>query len=301
MGENSEDIANSWINKGWEAGCDHSGGGRSGKRIAGLTARACRKFSFIAPRSSPEATLNKGRFHEGTFSMLRRLVQTRFFSKVFFELLPAAIVSVLGTFLINKYARPADPPPQPAASSEANAELVRLLREQQVMLAGYLKKAAETQQRTGLASEHETETLKAAERGATRALREAKAAEARSVAAARAGTEAPERKPARQQPQPSEKPLAERPANGEPLQLHPAAGAAPVPAPAPAPAMQPPSQAATPAPSGLPRDNAAVSALRDAVSVIERIPSRIGDWFTIGAPPRPPEDLPKRNFMNVAM
>jgi hypothetical protein len=34
--------------------------------------------------------------------MLRRLFRSRFFSKLFYELLPAAIVSVLGTFLINK-------------------------------------------------------------------------------------------------------------------------------------------------------------------------------------------------------
>jgi hypothetical protein len=229
--------------------------------------------------------------------MLRRLFHSRFFSKLFYELLPAAIVSVLGTFLINKYARPTDPPPQPVAEAPANAELVRLLREQQAMLADYLKKTAETRQRTGLAAEPETETLKAAERGATQALREAKAAEARAVAAARAGTEAPERKLSRQPPQQRpEKPVPEQAAASEPLQLHPAVGA-------PAP-VQPPPQIAAPVvvmPPAPPRENMAVSTLRDAMSAIERIPARIGDWFTIGAPPRPPEDLPKRNFINVAM
>ena len=72
--------------------------------------------------------------------MLRRLFHSRFFSKLFYELLPAAIVSVLGTFLINKYARPADPPPQPVAEAPANAELVQLLREQQALLAGNASK-----------------------------------------------------------------------------------------------------------------------------------------------------------------
>jgi hypothetical protein len=225
--------------------------------------------------------------------MLRRLVQSRFFSKLFFELLPAAVVSVLGTFLINKYARPTDPPPQPVASSEANAELVQLLREQQALLADYLKKTAEVREHAGPAATPEAATLKAAERAATQALREAKAVEARAVAAARANTEAPERKLARPPQQPSEKPVAERPANGEPLQLHPAVSAAP--------AMHPSAQMAAPAPSAPPQENAAVSTLRNAMSAIERIPSQIGDWFAVGTPPRPPEDLPKRNFMNVAM
>ena len=223
--------------------------------------------------------------------MLRRFFQSRVFSKLFYELLPAAAVSVLGAFLINKYARPTDPPPQPVAAAAANAELVLLLREQQALLAEYLKKTAEARQRAGagVAAVPEAETLKAAERTAAQVLRESKAAEARMLAAARAGTEAPERKVVRQpvqQPAPS-------PA-GEPLQLHPAVSTAPPGPPAP--------QTAAPAmPPAPPRENAAVSTLRDAMSAIERIPSRITDWFSEGAPPRPPADLPQRNFMKVAM
>ncbi len=220
--------------------------------------------------------------------MLRRFFQSRVFSKVFDELLPAATVSVLGAFLINKYARPTEPPPQPVAAAAANAELVLLLREQQALLADYLKKTAEAHQGAGMAAGPDTETLKAAERTAAQALRQAKAAEARAVASNRAGTEAPERKVARQpvqQPAPS-------PA-GEPLQLHPVVSAVP---PAPPPQIAAP--ATPPAPA---RENVAVSTLRDAVSTIERIPGRIADWFSEGAPPRPPVDLPQRNFMKVAM
>ena len=219
--------------------------------------------------------------------MLRRFFRSRVFSKLFYELLPAAAVSILGAFLINKYARPTDPPPQPVAAAAANAELVLLLREQQALLAEYLKKTAERQRAgAGVAAVPEAETLKAAERTAAQALRESKAAEARALAAARAGTEAPERKVVRQQPAPS--------VASEPLQLHPAVSAA-TPAP-PAPQIAAP--AVPPAP---PRENAAVSTLRDAMSAIERIPSRITDWFSEGAPPRPPADLPQRNFMKVAM
>ena len=106
---------------------------------------------------------------------------------------------MLGAFLINKYARPTDPPPQPVAAAAANAELVQLLREQQALLADYLKKTAErARSAPDVAAVPEAETLKAAERTAAQALREAKAAEARALAAARAGTEAPERKVVRQ-------------------------------------------------------------------------------------------------------
>ena len=222
--------------------------------------------------------------------MLRRLFHSRFFSKLFYELLPAAIVSVLGTFLINNYAKPADPPPQPVASAPANAELVQLLREQQALLADFLKKTAEVRQRTGLAASQEAETHKAAERAATQALREAKAAEARAVAAAaRATADTPERKLTRQQPQQSE-----RPAAGEPLQLYPVTSAV-------APVQPPPQTAAPVMPPAPPREYAAVSTLRDTVSAIERIPSRIIDWFIEGAPPRPPAELPQRQFIKVAM
>jgi hypothetical protein len=220
--------------------------------------------------------------------MLRRLFRSRFFSKLFYELLPAAIVSVLGTFLINKYARPADPP-QPVAATPANAELVQLLREQQALLTDYLKKTAGARERTGPAAVPEAETLKAAERAAAQALREAKAAEARALAVARANTDAPERKIARQ---PAQQP-AQSPA-GEPLQLHPAISAVTP--------REPSSQIAEPvAPPPAPRDNAAVSTLRNTVSAIERIPFRIVDWFIDAAPPRPLADLPQRNFMKGAM
>jgi hypothetical protein len=220
--------------------------------------------------------------------MLRRIFRSRFFSKVFYELLPAAIVSVLGTFLINKYARPADPP-QPLAAAPANAELVQLLREQQALLTDYLKKTAEARERTGPAAVPEAETLKAAERAAAQALREAKAAEARALAAARASAEAQERKLARQPlQQPAQSPT------GEPLQLHPAISAV-------TPREPLPPVAAPMAPPVPPRENAAVSTLRGAVSVIERIPGRVVDWFIDASPPRPPADLPPRNFTKAAM
>jgi hypothetical protein len=44
-----------------------------------------------------------------------------------------------------------------------------------------------------------------------------------------------------------------------------------------------------------------VSTLRGAVSIIERIPGQIVDWFIDAAPPRPPADLRQRNFTNAAM
>src|SRR5947209_494620 len=83
---------------------------------------------------------------------------------------------------INNYFKP--PAPQPEAATAANAELVQVMREQQALLSEYLKKSAEAHQRADQAVALETDKLKAAERDAIQALREAKAAELRALAAA---------------------------------------------------------------------------------------------------------------------
>jgi hypothetical protein len=48
-----------------------------------------------------------------------------------------------------------------------------------------------------------------------------------------------------------------------------------------------------------------VARLRDTAATIRRMPARIGStvagWFEEGAPPRPPADVPERNFVNAAM
>jgi len=238
--------------------------------------------------------------------MLRRFFHSPFFSKVFYELLPAMIASAIGAYFINSYIKKPDAPPQPAASTAASSELVQLMRDQQALLTDYLQKSAEARQRAHLAMEQEADRLKAAEREAVQALREAKAAEMRALAAAARAAETPERRLAAKPsaatpaPQPDKAPI-DKVTIGEPLQLHQAANVAPPPQlqaqpqqPAPQPA--PATAAAAPA-----HDNGPVATLRSAVSGIVRLPFRVSDWLTEAAPPRPPTDLPQRNFAKAAM
>jgi hypothetical protein len=239
--------------------------------------------------------------------MLRRFFHSQFFAKLFYELLPATIASAVGAYLINSYFKP--PAPQP----QSNAELVQIMREQQALLADYLKKSTEAHQRADQAVAQQSDKLKAAERDAIQALRDAKAAELRALAAAvtRAG-EASERKLAAK-PAPAMVPVAqwqqtdknqtEKAVAGEPLQLHPAASAAPQPqVPAQVlvqaqnqPQPAPPQDAAT-----AETDGGAFARLKSVVTTVNRLPSRVFDWFADGPPPRPPVDLP-RPFMKAAM
>jgi hypothetical protein len=239
--------------------------------------------------------------------MLRRFFHSQFFSKLFYELLPATIASAIGAYFINSYIKSPDAPPKPAVSAAASSELVQLMRDQQTLLSDYLKKSADARQRADLALEQETNRLKAAEREAVQALREAKAAETRALAAAARAVETPERrmaaKPSAMASQPDKTPV-DKVTIGGPLQLHQAAGASlppqfqtqPPSSPQPAPAS---AAAALPQPAS---DHGAMAALRSAVSAIERLPSRVSDWLSDAAtPPRPPTDLPQRNFMKAAM
>lgn len=254
--------------------------------------------------------------------MLRRFFHSQFFSKLFIELLPATIASAIGAYLINSYFRP-----QPPAA--ANTEMVQILREQQTLLADYLKKSTEAHQRADQAVAQETDRLKTAERDALMALREAKAAELRALAAAvtRAG-EASERrlaaKPAAAAPVTTsalpqwpkidraqtdrvqaEKAATENVMLGEPLQLHQPAGPLPQQPQVPAQAQNQPQAQPQPAP---PQQAAAeetghgpIGVLKGTVSKLERLPSRMLNWFSDAVPPRPPVDLPPRQFTNAAM
>jgi hypothetical protein len=248
--------------------------------------------------------------------MLRRFFHSQFFAKLFCELLPATIASAIGAYLINSYFRPA--PLQPQAAS---AELVQIMREQQALLSDYLKKSTEAHQRADQAVAQETGKLKAAERDAIQALRDAKAAELRALAAAVTRTgEASERRLAAkpvaaptatsalpvQWPQP-DKAQTEKAIAGEPLQLHQATSAAPQPQvpvqaqaqnqPQVQPQPVPPQAAATET-----EENGPVAALKSTVSKLERLPSRVLGWFSdTVVPPRPPSDLPQRQFMKAVM
>ena len=233
--------------------------------------------------------------------MLRRFFRSEFFAKLFYELLPATIASAIGAYFINSYIKKPDAAPPPVASAAVSADLVQLMRDQQALLSDYLKKSTEARQRADLAMEQEAGKLKTAEREAAQALREAKAAEMRALAAAARAVETTERRLAAKSqaaaPQTDKAPI-DKVTIGEPLQLHQAASAAPQPHTQPQ-ATPPAVAAAQPEPS---IGRAAMTTLKSAVSTVERLPSQVFDWFSDAAPPpRPPTDLPQRNFIKTAM
>ena len=217
--------------------------------------------------------------------MLRTFVHSRFFSKLFYELLPAAIASAVGTLLLSNYAKqPAADVAQAVASTAAtptSTELMQMVRYQQSLFDDYLKKSAEARQ----------EADRAAERNAVLALREARAAETRALAIA-ARAEKSEKRVAAKQP-------ADKPVAGEPLQINPIASAA---------AQTPPqAQAATPARTAVrPDEGGVMGTLRSATATVTGIPSSVSStvsswarsaagWFSEDAPPRP------RQGLNAAM
>ena len=210
--------------------------------------------------------------------MLRTVIHSRFFSKLFYELLPAAIASAVGTLLLSNYAKqPAAEVPQAVAataSTPTSSELMQMVRYQQSLFADYLKKSQEARQ----------EADQAAERTAVLALREARAAETRALAIA-ARTEKSEKRIAWKQPTDKAMP-------GEPMQLAPVANAA----------VQTPPQTASTARTTQREESGVMGTLRSATATVVGVPSAVtgtvyswarsaAGWFSEDAPPRPPQNL----------
>ena len=217
--------------------------------------------------------------------MLRKFPSlSKFYSKLFYELLPAAIASAVGGMVFNHYTKAPVATPPVAVVSPASAELLQMVRDEHALFVDYLKKNAETRQQAELAAEQDAKRVSAAEQTA----REARTAEARALAAR--ATEKSEKKLAAKQPAPH----PDRAIPGEPLQLHATATvAAPV-------------QPAAPllAPSSHRDEGFIMTKLRSTATTVESIPSWVrsaSDWFSSGAPPRPPAELPQRNFLKASM
>ena len=211
---------------------------------------------------------------------------SRFYSKLLYELLPAAIASAVGGMVFNHYAKAPVATPAAAIVSPASAELLQMVRDEHAVFVDYLKKNAETRQQAELAAEQDAKRISAAEQAA----REARAAEARALALAAHATEKPDRKLAAKQPLLH----PDRAVPSEPLQLHAvAAVTAPV------------SPAATiTAPPTYSDDSFIMAKLRGATATVESIPSWVRsatDWFTGSDPPRPPAELSPRNFLKASM
>ena len=218
--------------------------------------------------------------------MLRKFPYfSRFTSKLFYELLPAAIASAVGGMLFNHYAKAPVATPSTAVTAPANAELLQMVRDEHAVFVDYLKKNAETRQQAELAAEQDAKRLSAAEQS----VREARAAEARALTLAARVTEKPEKKL-------TAKPPAPYPAT-EPVQLRQPAGVATQMRPATPPLVPTP-------PAAHNDENVVTATLHDVTATVGRIPSWVRsatDWFSDDTVPRPPAELSPRNFAKASM
>lgn len=218
---------------------------------------------------------------------------SRFFSRLLYELLPAAIASVIGGMIISHYARPSVATPAAAVETPASAEMTQMVRDEHDLIVSYLKKANETRQRSALAAEQELLRSKAAEQAAMLAASEAKAAESKALAVAARAAAKPERKVALKPPAHS----LDKMAAAEPLQLHSVTSAAPPMQPAGQPSA-PPARTVTPAQHD--DENVVVAKFHDVAALVERIPvwaHSAAEWLS----PRPLTQLLDRTILKASL
>jgi hypothetical protein len=224
-----------------------------------------------------------------------------FFSKFFFEILPATLASAVAGFLFAHFGMPPfqQAAQQAAAVSPVSEEMLKMVHDDHEAFVDYLKKAAEKQETPGAAAQQAEARLKQEEQSAALAIRQAKEAEAKALAAARA---ADRKVAARTSPQarataptslaPPEAPLGQlvvsRPPTMAPAQQP--LGAVPPPLPTTVIATQAPQQSPAPAPDS----HWSVS------GTLHRATSSVTGLFTADAPPRPPKTLPQQNFSNAS-
>jgi hypothetical protein len=218
---------------------------------------------------------------------------SRFFSNLLYELLPAAIASVIGAMLISHHVRMSVMPPAAAVATPASAHMMQLVRDEHQLIVNYLKKENETRQQSDRAAEQDMLRSKAAEEAAVLAASEAIAAESRALAIAARAAAKPERKVAAKPPAHNSKKIVA----AAPLQLDSMTNAAP--------ANQPPRQsivasarAVTPAPQS--DENIVTAKLHDFAALVERIPvwaRSAAEWLS----PRPLSHLLDRNILKASL
>jgi hypothetical protein len=222
----------------------------------------------------------------------------RFFSKLIYELLPAALVSGVGGMLFSHYVGPLGPyagrpvaMPAAAIETSVSAEMIQMVRDEHGLIVDYLKKYTEARQQADRAAEQEARRIKAAERAAMLAGREVRVAEIRAVAVATHVAEKPETRVLAKQPAQHQ----DKAAMVEPLRM---ASVAPQVQPVAQPAA-PPVRLVTPAADS--DENIAKSRLRDVTATVERIPflgRSVAEWLSgdTPPPPLPPMGSPPSNW-----
>ncbi len=111
-----------------------------------------------------------------------------FFSKFFFEILPATLASAVAGFLFAHFGMPPfqQAAQQAAAVSPVSEEMLKMVHDDHEAFVDYLKKASEKQEAPGAAAQQAEARLKQEEQSAALAIRQAKEAEAKALAATRA-------------------------------------------------------------------------------------------------------------------
>jgi hypothetical protein len=219
--------------------------------------------------------------HEEKQLMLRKFpFLSRFFSKLLYGMLPAAIASVVGGMLFSHYSRSSIAVPAVAIGTPASVEMMQMVRDEHALLVSYLQEYTEARQRTNFAAEQEMLRSKAAERAAMIAAREARAAETKALAIAVRVAARPERKVAAKQP-------AEElytAAVGKPLQLINLASIATQIQPVVQPPA-PPARFVTPAARS--DENVVKAKFREVNTMVERVPlwvHSVTEWFSGDVP-----------------
>jgi hypothetical protein len=218
--------------------------------------------------------------------MLRQFPSlSRFFFKLVFELLPAAVVSGVGGMLVGHYINAFTTPaaaPATAVESSVSAEVMQMVRDEHDLIVDYLKKNNEARQRAERAAEQEAKRAKAAERTAALSRRETKPAETRAAAMPSRAAEKSETKGAAKQVAP----YPDQPAMGEPVR---AASVAMQIEPRMEPAASP-ANLVTAAAGSDPDEDTVKIKLRGVTATVERIPfvgHSVAELFSGGAPRRP--------------
>jgi hypothetical protein len=233
-----------------------------------------------------------------------------FFSKFFFEILPATLASAAAGFLFAHFGMPTfqQATQQAAAVSPVSEEMLKMVHDDHEAFVGYLKKAAEKQEAPGGAAAQQAEArLKQEEQSAALAIRQAKEAEAKALAATRAAerkvaarTQVQARAAAPTSLAPPEAPLGQLVVSRQPAMAPAQQPLGAVPPPLPTTVI------ATPAPRVIaPAPQPAVTA--DASDshwsvggALHRATSSVTGLFTADAPPRPPGAMPQQNFSNAS-
>jgi hypothetical protein len=219
--------------------------------------------------------------HEEKQLMLRKFpFLSRFFSKLLYGLLSAAIASVVGGMLFSHYARPSVVTTTAAIGTPASMETMQMMRDEHALIVNYLQKDTEARQQADLAAAQEMLRSKATEQAAVLVAREERAAQTKAFNIATHVAAKPGRKVAAKQPVQ----VLDKVAVGEPLQLVNMASVATQIQPVGQPPA-PPARFVTPAARS--DENVIKTKLREVTATMERVPlwvHSVTEWFSGDVP-----------------